>query len=106
MASTDLRGWAVSGRRAAAAEIAEEARAIFQAFPLSSGSSWGFDLQSTGTPRKMKTCDTTGQCLAAGWCPRRPMTAAERKAVGARIKKYWRRGARPQEEGVVSVRDV
>lgn len=87
MASTDLRGWAVKGAEQRLLEIAEEARAIFQAFPELREQGRGFNLQSTSTPgTKPATRRATG---SGGRRPRRPMTAAERKAVGARMKKYW-----------------
>ena len=60
MASTDLRGWAVKGAEQRLLEIAEEARAIFQAFPELRQQGRGFNLQSTGTPRT-KPADTTRQ---------------------------------------------
>ncbi len=87
MASTDLRGWAVKGAEQRLLEIAEEARAIFQAFPELRQQGRGFNLQSTGTPRTKPA--TRRASASGGRRPRRPMTAAERKAVGARMKKYW-----------------
>jgi len=87
MASTDWRGWAVKGAEQRLLEIAEEARAIFKAFPELRAQGRGFDLQTTGT---RETKPATRRASSGGERrPRRPMTAAERKAVGARMKKYW-----------------
>lgn len=87
MASTDLRGWAVKGAEQRLLEIAEEARAIFQAFPELREQGRGFNLQSTGTPGTKPAARRARG--GGGRRPRRPMTAAERKAVGARMKRYW-----------------
>jgi hypothetical protein len=84
MATTDLRVWAVKGAEQRLLEIAEEARAIFQAFPELREQGRGFDLQAAsaaGTKPSARRGSTRRG--------RRPMSAAARKAVGARMKKYW-----------------
>jgi hypothetical protein len=84
MAASDLRAWAVKGAEQRLLEIAEEARTIFQAFPELRGAGRGFDFQRSATRH-------TGGTADAGASPRRRrrMSAAARKAVGARMKKYW-----------------
>jgi hypothetical protein len=83
MASVDLRGWAVKGAEQRLAEIADEARAIFQTFPELRKQGRGLDL---GTARKgAKASDDD----AAPRRRRSRMSAAARKAVSARMKKYW-----------------
>jgi hypothetical protein len=84
MAPTDLRGWAVKGAEQRLLEIAEEARAIFQAFPELREQGRGFDLQPAGAPGTTPSA-RRGRTRRA----RRSMSAAARKAVGARMKKYW-----------------
>jgi hypothetical protein len=84
MASVDLRGWAVKGAEQRLVEIADEARAIFQSFPELRKQGRGFDLGATVSK---------GAKAAAGdVAPKRRrsrMSAAARKAVSARMKKYW-----------------
>jgi hypothetical protein len=84
MASTDLRAWAVKGAEQRLLEIAEEARAIFQAFPELREQGRGFNLQPEGTAGAKPPA-------RRGRTPRgrSPMSAAARKAVGVRMKKYW-----------------
>src|SRR3954464_1925661 len=84
MAPTDLRGWAVKGAEQRLLEIAEEARAIFQAFPELREQGRGFDLQPAGAA-STKTSARRGRTRPG----RKPMSAADRKAVGVRMKKYW-----------------
>jgi hypothetical protein len=84
MAPTDLRAWAVKGAEQRLLEIADEARAIFQAFPELREQGRGFDLQAADTagtkPSTRRSRTPRG---------RSPMSAAARKAVGVRMKKYW-----------------
>jgi hypothetical protein len=84
MAPSDLRAWAVKGAEQRLLEIAEEARAIFQAFPELREQGRGFNLQPDGAAGTKPTA-------RRGRTPRRrsPMSAAARKAVGLRMKKYW-----------------
>jgi hypothetical protein len=84
MASVDLREWAVKGAEQRLVEIADEARAIFQTFPELRKQGRGFDL---GTPGRKGA-----KASAADAAPKRRrsrMSAAARKAVSARMKKYW-----------------
>jgi hypothetical protein len=84
MAPTDLRAWAVKGAEQRLLEIADEARAIFRAFPELRQQGRGFELQPAGTA-------VTKRSRRGGGTGRRrsPMSAADRKAVGVRMKKYW-----------------
>jgi len=84
MASVDLREWAVKGAEQRLAEIADEARAIFQTFPELRKQGRGFDLGTTGR----KGAKASGE-VAAPKRRRSRMSAAARKAVSARMKKYW-----------------
>ena len=84
MASVDLRGWAVKGAEQRLAEIADEARAIFQTFPELRKQGRGLDLGTTGR----KSADASGED-AAPKRRRSRMSPAARKAVSARMKKYW-----------------
>jgi hypothetical protein len=84
MASSDLREWAVKGAEHRLAEIADEARTIFQAFPELRSQGRGFAL---GTPGRKGAKASAGE--AAPKRRRSRMSAAARKAVSARMKKYW-----------------
>ena len=46
MAKSDMRGWAVKGAEQRLVELAEEARAIFAAFPELRGQGRGFEVES------------------------------------------------------------
>lgn len=84
MATIDLRAWAVKGAEQRLVEIAAEARSIFQAFPELRKAGRGFDLAKSAGK------DIAG--TAEGATPRRrrrKMSAAARKAVGIRMKKFW-----------------
>ncbi len=75
----EVRGWALKGAEQRLLEIAEEAKAIFRHFPELRGKGRGFD-------------STDG--AAAGQTAKRArrrwkMSAKARKAVGARMRKYW-----------------
>jgi hypothetical protein len=86
MAASDLRSWALKGAEQRLAEIAAEARSIFQAFPELRRRGRGFDLpKSSATPSgNAESSATSGPHRR-----RRKMSAAARKAVSARMKKYW-----------------
>ena len=86
MASVDLREWAVKGAEQRLAEIADEARAIFQTFPELRKQGRGFDLGTAGR-KGAKAAAAAGD--AAPKRRRSRMSAAARKAVSARMKKYW-----------------
>jgi len=73
LAKFDLREYARDGARARAAELQAELAKIYRLFP---------DLRGTGRGRR----------AAAPTRParrRKAMTAAQRKAVSLRMKKYW-----------------
>jgi hypothetical protein len=86
LATFDLKGYARRGAGHRIAEIREELASIFRQFP---------DLQA---PRRAKGSPFPPNELAAlggreTAAPRRrrrwKMTAAQKKAVGVRMKKYW-----------------
>src|SRR3954462_12883901 len=75
MAPTDLRTWAVKGAEQRLLEIADAARAIFQAFPELRERGRGFALQPAATAGP-KPSTRRGRTPRG----RRPMSAAARKA--------------------------
>jgi hypothetical protein len=83
MAASDLRAWAVKGAEQRLLEIAQEARTIFQTFPELRGAGRGFDFQASAKRH------TSGADADTSKRRRHRMSAAARKAVGARMKKYW-----------------
>jgi hypothetical protein len=91
MAASDLRSWAVKGAEQRLGEIAEEAKLIFQTFPELRHRGRGFDL-----PKAPATsgANMESPAKATNRRHRRKMSAAGRKAVSDRMKKYWaaRRG--------------
>ena len=75
--SGQLRQWAVRGAEQRLQEIAAEAAAIYQAFP---------ELRDRGG----RGAATQGGSVAkAGRRGRNNMSAAQRKAVSERMRKYW-----------------
>lgn len=84
MARLDLRAWAVKGAEQRLVEIAEEARVIFQSFPELRERGRGFDLPKGATRAGSPQADS-----AKPRRRRRKMSAAARKAVSERMKKYW-----------------
>lgn len=86
----DIRAFARAGARARLAELQEEASAIYREFP---------DLRPAGHARPSRggsaaSNQTEVPAEAPGRATRRrrkrkPMTTAQRKAVGERMKKYW-----------------
>ena len=80
----DLKTYARVGAQARLAELQHEMDAIFRAFP---------DLRVVGRGRRGKAAASAasddGAGVARGRRRRKPMTAAQRKAVGLRMKKYW-----------------
>jgi hypothetical protein len=91
MAASDLRAWAMKGAEQRLGEIAEEAKLIFQTFPELRHRGRGFDLPK-GSARAGGDVEQTAN--ATHRRHRRKMSAAARKAVSDRMKKYWaaRRG--------------
>ena len=74
MASFDLKSYARRGAEVRLTELKEEMSAIYSAFPdLRSGRAAGSNGESSPAPRRR----------------RRRMSAAQRKAVGERMRKYW-----------------
>ena len=87
--SSDLRRYALAGAQARLAEISLEREAIRRAFPevRENGSRGGRTRQSAVDSGSEPASAPTRR-------RRRTMTAAQRKAVGERMKRYWaaRRG--------------
>ena len=73
MARFDLKAYAKAGAQVRASEIGAELAAIYRAFPGLRGNA--------------------GSRVAIGIAPvrrrRKPMSAAQKRAVGIRMKKYW-----------------
>ena len=83
MANTfDLKSYARRGAEARLRELAEEAKQLLKVFPDLSASSDEDELPLNFILRR-------GARKAAARRHRRKMTAAQRKAVGVRMKKYW-----------------
>ena len=83
--SPDIRRYAIAGAQARLTEMAQEAEAIRRAFP---------ELRETRGPRRREAVaeqepgDESGT-PDRGRRRRSTMTAAQRKAIGERMKKYW-----------------
>jgi hypothetical protein len=86
--SFDMRSYARRGAEARITELRDEMEAILGAFP---------ELRQESPARRRKgPAGISAVSIAPGADggvrtrkPRRPMTTAERKAVGERMKKYW-----------------
>ena len=86
MASFDLKSYARHGARARLRELAEEAKQILTIFPDLSASVDEDELPVNFILRK----GARKQATATGDRRRlRRMSAAQRKAVGERMRKYW-----------------
>ena len=87
MAGLDLKDLARRGAVARLSELQEEAAAILRAFP---------ELRRAGNAGIAYTDDGTTILPGKRRRTRKPMSAAQRRAVGIRMKKYWakRRAAR------------
>ena len=79
----DIKALALRGARLRLTEIDAERKALLSAFPSlrpTAGGTQEVPLRRSGTPGQQALATTR----------RRPkMTAAQKKAVGARMKKYW-----------------
>ena len=82
MASFDLKSYARRGAEARLRELAEEAKQLLKVFPDLSAS---FDEDELPLNFILKS----GARKAASGRRRRKMSEAQRKAVSARMKKYW-----------------
>ena len=96
MAGLDLKDLARRGAVARLVELREEAAAIMKAFPeLRKG-----NIDDPFTRRGIIANTDDGTTILPGTRrrKRKPMTAAQRRAVGLRMKRYWaqRRKARAQ----------
>jgi hypothetical protein len=79
MAKSDLREWAVKGAEQRLVELAEEARAIFAAFPELRGQGRGFGSKPEVATGQVKLSKRR----------RQGMSAAARKKVSLAQKKRW-----------------
>jgi hypothetical protein len=82
LARFDLKSYARRGAEARFRELAEEAKQLLKVFPDLSASFDEDELPLNFILRR-------GARKAATARRRRPMSAAQRRAVGARMKKYW-----------------
>ena len=81
MATFDMKELARLGAAARLQELSEEMDAIHRAFP---------DLRSKRRGRRPGSArDTSAEAAPTGKRKRRKMSAAQRKAVGLRMTKYW-----------------
>ena len=81
MAKSDLREWAVKGAEQRLVELAEEARAIFVAFPELRGQGRRFEL-SQGR-------NVEAASVAPNKRRRKKMSAAARRKIAQAQKKRW-----------------
>lgn len=82
MAKFDLKGYARRGAEARIIELNEELAAIYSTFPeLRSG--------QRGARAAGASTNPSGAAAPKRARKRRKMTAAQRKAVGERMKKFW-----------------
>ena len=79
MAKFDLREYARQGAQARAAELEAELADIYRIFP---------DLRGSRTTKHAARSQSAAARKGARR-RRKPMTAAQRKAVGDRMKRYW-----------------
>jgi len=84
LASFDLKSYARRGAQARFRELADEAKQLLKMFPDLSASFDEDELPLNFILRKGAPKPATGVRRR-----RRKMTAAQRKAVSARMKKYW-----------------
>ena len=89
MAKFDLKGYARRGAEARLTELQQELDAIYAAFPdLRGGHKGGQVSRGVGVGRSSVT--SAAESSAPTVRRRRPkMTAAQRKAVSERMRKYW-----------------
>ncbi len=90
MAKSEMREWALKGAEQRLLEIAEEARAIFSAFPELRDEGRGFlsrkDAAATAGARKNTSRGTSGRRRG-----RRKMSAEARKRIGDAQRARWAR---------------
>jgi hypothetical protein len=81
VAKVDLRDFARRGAEARIAELNAELTSIYAAFP---------DLRRNGrTGRRGRNADAPVEKIRRRRRRRRALTPAEKKAISARMKKYW-----------------
>jgi hypothetical protein len=81
--SSDIRRYALAGAQARLAEISLELEAIRRAFPELGANG------SSGARTRQSQVNSGGEPTPSPTRRRRTMSAAQRKAVGDRMKKYW-----------------
>jgi hypothetical protein len=88
MAKFDMRDYARRGAEARLAELAEEARSILAAFPEFYRGDMPFEKPATrGASRGLSRQEALTAPVKRRKRPK--MSAAQRKAVGERMKRYW-----------------
>jgi hypothetical protein len=86
MAGLDLKDLAKRGAAARLAELQAEAAALLKAFPSLKGN---IDSGFTRRGAFVANTDDGTTVLPGNRRKRKPMTAAQKRAVGIRMKKYW-----------------
>jgi hypothetical protein len=91
MATFDMRLYARRGAEARVSELQGELNAIYEAFPDLRPARRGRPIGSTTRTASTRASASTSTARpgAGRKRKRRGMSAAERKAVSARMKKYW-----------------
>lgn len=91
MAGFDMKGYARRGAEARLPELNQELEAIFGAFPDLRQSKPGRGASPKAAASAGGAEAGNGRALASDAPVRRrkPMSAAQKKAVGLRMKKYW-----------------
>jgi hypothetical protein len=91
LARFDLKEYARRGAQARVAELSAELAEIYRAFP---------DLRGTRATRPAAGDAGTAAPRARKTRKRRPMNAAQRKAVSERMRRYW--AARKKAKGAAA----
>jgi hypothetical protein len=98
----DMKALALLGARARVSQLQEEIGELQRAFP---------DLGSNAAPRRRgrrpkaaaeapaELAETSQDEAAAPVRKRKPMTAAQKKSVGERMKKYWAARRKAEKKG-------
>jgi hypothetical protein len=91
LAKFDLKAFARRGAEARLAELTREAKEILTAFPDLVRTDLPFQMARTKQTRKPVDLETSGAPAndVRRARRRRKMSAAQRKAVSARMRKYW-----------------
>jgi hypothetical protein len=91
MAKFDMNSYARRGAEVRLAELNQELTAIYAAFP---------DLRSGGRGRAARArTAAVATAVPAGRRRRKAMSAAQRKSVSARMKRYWAERRKTKKDG-------